>query len=161
MLTWNIILAFIWLACWGVMAPQQFLIGFILGFLILRFAEKVGILDDSHYTSRFLCGINLFLFFCMELWKSNLRVAIDILRIKPRMTPAIVAVPVALKTDWAITLMSNLITLTPGTLSLDISRDRKTIFIHTMYLDGEDKEAFVESLRDGFEKRLLVLEGSV
>ena len=160
MFGFNIFLSFVWLACWGVMTPSQFLIGFIIGFVIIWFSEKFGLIKNSNYTTRFLVGINLFFFFLFELWKSNIRVAKDMLRIKPQIMPAIVAVPVSLKTDWAITLMANLISLTPGTLSLDITRDKSTIFIHTMYLDGNDKVGFVECLKKGFEKRLLILESA-
>jgi multicomponent Na+:H+ antiporter subunit E len=161
MLTWNILLALIWMACWGETVPSQFFVGFVMGFAILRFSERAGILEKSSYTSRFLCAIGLFFYFLSELWKSNIRVAKDVLRPNPRVTPGIVAVPIDLKNDWAITLLANLITLTPGTLSLDLSRDKKTLYIHTLYLDNSDKEAFVASIRGGFESRIRFLEGSV
>lgn len=99
-------------------------------------------------------------YFLIELWKSNLRVAMDVLRSKPILNPAIVAMPVELEKNWAITLLANLITLTPGTLSFDLSADKKTLYIHTLYLDNQDKEAFVSAIKNGFEKRILFLERS-
>jgi len=103
--------------------------------------------------------IELTVFFAKELMRSNLRVALDIVRPHPKLNPAIIAVPVCLKSDWALTLMANLITLTPGTLSLDLSEDRKILYVHTLYFDGDDRVAFVDSIKKGFESRLLLLEG--
>ncbi len=161
MLTWNILLAFIWMACWGEMSSAQFVTGFVLGFLLLRVSEQVGLIKDSNYSGRLFGVVGLVGYFFKELWKSNIRMAGDILRPHPKMTPAIIEVPVCLEHDWSITVMANLITLTPGTLSLDLSPDKKSIFIHTMYFDNEDREAFVASIKNGFEKRLRVLEGSL
>jgi len=49
--------------------------------------------------------------------------------------------------------LANLITLTPGTLSLDVSDDRKVLYVHAMYIN--DREQFVQSIKQGFERRLL------
>jgi multicomponent Na+:H+ antiporter subunit E len=59
------------------------------------------------------------------------------------------------KTSLEITLLANLISLTPGTLSLDVSDDRKVLYVHAMYID--DKASFVNSIKNGFEKRLLAI----
>jgi multicomponent Na+:H+ antiporter subunit E len=71
------------------------------------------------------------------------------------MTPGIVRVPLDVKTDFEITLLANLISLTPGTLSLDVSEDRKVLYVHTMYVGDKDK--FIEGIKSGFERRLLKL----
>ena len=55
--------------------------------------------------------------------------------------------------DAQITLLANLITLTPGTLSVDVSDDRKTLFIHA--LDVPDREALIGRIAAGFETRVL------
>jgi multicomponent Na+:H+ antiporter subunit E len=69
------------------------------------------------------------------------------------MRPGVVAVPLELQTDAAITLLANLITLTPGTLSLDVSADRRVLYVHTMYLD--DVEQFRREIKEGFERRVI------
>jgi multicomponent Na+:H+ antiporter subunit E len=71
------------------------------------------------------------------------------------MKPGIVEVPLEAKTSLEITLLANLISLTPGTLSLDVSDDRKVLYVHAMYID--DKASFVKSIKNGFEKRLLAI----
>jgi multicomponent Na+:H+ antiporter subunit E len=97
--------------------------------------------------------IGLFFFFLWELIKSNVRVAYDVLTPGFRMRPAIIAIPLEAHTDFEITLLANLITLTPGTLSLDISSDRRTLYIHAMYVD--DVEQVRKEIKEGFERHLL------
>jgi multicomponent Na+:H+ antiporter subunit E len=69
------------------------------------------------------------------------------------MRPGVVALPLEAKTDGEITLLAGLITLTPGTLSLDVSADRKFLYVHSMYIDDPEREK--ERLKRRFEKRLL------
>jgi len=57
------------------------------------------------------------------------------------------------KSDIEITLFANLVTLTPGTLSLDVSPDRGTLFVHALYV--KDAEQFRRELKNGLEKRLI------
>ena len=76
--------------------------------------------------------------FLRDLLVSNLRVAYDVLTPTHYMRPAVVAVPLRAKTDGAITILANMISLTPGTLSLDVSSDRSVLYLHVMYLDNED-----------------------
>lgn len=70
--------------------------------------------------------------FLWELVLANLRMARDVVRPLRDLRPAIVAIPLDVKTDASITLFSNLLTLTPGTMSLDVSSDRKVLYIHAM-----------------------------
>jgi multicomponent Na+:H+ antiporter subunit E len=72
---------------------------------------------------------------------------------KLRLRSAIIAYPLTVTTDAQITLLANMITLTPGTLSLDVSDDRRTLLIHA--LDVEDPEKLIGSIAAGFETRVL------
>jgi len=58
-----------------------------------------------------------------------------------------------MKTDLEITVFANMITLTPGTLSLDLSEDRCLLYIHVMFLDDIDQTR--RQIKDGLERRLL------
>jgi len=95
----------------------------------------------------------LILLFVKELLLSALRVAW--LAVQPRITirPAIVAYPLTVTTDAQITLLANMITLTPGTLSVDVSDDRKWLYVHA--IDIESREALIGSIAAGFETRIL------
>jgi multicomponent Na+:H+ antiporter subunit E len=90
-----------------------------------------------------------------QLMKSNLRVAWDVLTPRAYRKPGIVGIPLEARTDAEITLLANLITLTPGTLSLDVSDDRGTLYVHAMFVD--DPEALRREIKDGFERRVLEL----
>jgi len=92
-------------------------------------------------------------FFLKELILSGLSVAWLVLQPKLRLRPAIIAYPLTVTTDLQITLLANLITLTPGTLSVDVSDDRRTLLIHA--LDVPDREALIGHIAAGFEAKVL------
>lgn len=98
-------------------------------------------------------AVLLFFFFLKELWLSGVRVARDVLRPKFQFTPGIVAIPLSLERDAEIMLLANLITLTPGTMSLDVSDDKTTLYVHAMSL--EDAESLRAEIKAGFEKKIL------
>ncbi|MNL15654.1 Na(+)/H(+) antiporter subunit E [compost metagenome] len=69
------------------------------------------------------------------------------------MQPGIFAYPLRLTTDFEITLLANLITLTPGTLSVDVSEDKTTLYVHA--IDCSNIEAAKNDIRNGFEKKIM------
>lgn len=91
--------------------------------------------------------------FVRELVLSALRVAWLVVQPKPRLHPGIIAYPLTVTTDAQITLLANMITLTPGTLSIDVSDDRRTLYIHA--IDVTDREALIGSIAAGFETKIL------
>ena len=97
--------------------------------------------------------LSLVLFFLSELILSALRVAWLVVQPKLRLRPAIIAYPLTVTTDAQITLLANMITLTPGTMSIDVSADRKTLYVHAIDIDS--KEALVASIAAGLETRVL------
>ncbi|MDX5348615.1 MAG: Na+/H+ antiporter subunit E [Hymenobacteraceae bacterium] len=99
--------------------------------------------------------ISLILYFFKEMIKANLRIAYDVLTPHYYMHPTIIALPLDAETDLEITLFANLLTLTPGTLSIDITPDRKILYVHSLYVKNGDVEKLKVDLKNGFEKRLL------
>ena len=93
------------------------------------------------------------IFYLGELILANIRVAADILTPKLRINPSILAVDMDVKSDIEVLALNNLITMTPGTLSMDVSEDRKTVYVHHMYVD--DPEVCKQEIKEGFEKRIL------
>jgi multicomponent Na+:H+ antiporter subunit E len=148
----NIILTMVWVALTGDHALANFLLGFGLAFIALRFALGKSGMRYFLFVPRLIGFVG---FFVWELIKSNIQVALDVVTPPFYMKPGIVAVPLDAQTDAEISLLANLITLTPGTLSMDVSDDRKVLYVHVMYLD--DEQQFVESIKSGFERRLLNL----
>jgi len=150
-LLFNLLLAISWMLLTGELNAETFLEGIIIGFVILWVSRKA--LGGSKYFSKIPVAIKFILYFIKELIKANLIVAYDIITPKDYMKPGIVAVPLDVQSDLEITLFANLITLTPGTLSLDVSVDKKTLYVHGLYVN--DAESFRKELKEGLEKRLL------
>ena len=147
----NILLAIAWMLLTGVVTAENFIEGLIIGYIILWVSKAA--FGGTKYFKKILKAISFFFYFVKELIVANLKVAFDIITPKDYMRPGIVAVPLDAETDMEITLLANLITLTPGTLSLDVSTDKKVLYIHTLYLD--DTEKFKTEIKNGMEKRLL------
>ena len=148
----NIILALVWVAITGSVNPGNFAVGFGFGLLVLFFTRRV--VGVPTYLLKLWKVLNLIVFFIWELILANLRIAYEVITPRHHMRPGVVAIPLEARTDTEITLLANMITLTPGTLSLDVSEDRSTLYLHAMYLD-EDIEVFRRKIKDGFERRVL------
>jgi multicomponent Na+:H+ antiporter subunit E len=146
----NLVLALVWSMATGFFSIGNLLIGFAVGMLVLHFVAPV--LGDERYAVRFFLAIGLLLFFLKELVLSSVRVAIDVIRPRLTMRPAVIAVPLELTSDAQITLLANLISLTPGTLSVDVAEDKSCLFVHAMY--GDDAEALKRTLKADFERRI-------
>lgn len=137
MLLLNLLLALAWMALTGEFDPINFAGGFIMGFVILRLIQRPG--ESMPYFGRFWKVIQFIVFYLWELLIANLRVAAAVLSPRLRLIPAVIAVPLEIHSDLAITLLSNLITLTPGSLTLDVSNDCRVIYVHTMHADDIDR----------------------
>lgn len=77
-------------------------------------------------------------YYLLKLVQANLFIAYDILTPKMHIKPAFMEVPVSLKTDAGLLLFSNLLSMTPGTLSIDVSEDKKILYVHVLYYSSEE-----------------------
>lgn len=109
------------------------------------------------YFRKFPKVINFGLFFLKELLVANIKVAYDILTPHYYMRPTLIALPLRAKTNLEIMLLANMITLTPGTLSIDVSKNRKILYVHALYVKNNDVEKVKQHIKEGFERRLLEL----
>ncbi len=148
----NVLLALAWVAITGDVSVGNLLTGFGLGLVVLFFTRRI--VGQPTYLLRLWRVVSLLVFFLRELILSNLRVAYDVLTPGYHLRPGVVAIPLDARTDTEITLLANMITLTPGSFSLDVSADRRVLYLHVMYLD-EDVDAFRRKIKDGFERRIL------
>lgn len=149
----NILLALAWLAMTGKWTVSNFLLGYAIGYVLTWFGRSPS--QPTSYFRKVTLIFEFALFVLWELLKANMRVAYDVITLRHHMRPGIVAVPLEVTTDAEITLLANLITLTPGTLTLDISTDRRVLYVHGMYID--DTESFKREIKSGFERRVLEL----
>lgn len=157
MLLLNLLLALVWVGLTGHFTPENLLVGFVIGFAllwVLRKAvdpESVDAATPSYFTKAWQ-GIEFVAFFLWALVQSNLRVAVEVLRPRPRLQPAVVEVSLDEHSPAELMLLANLITLTPGTLSLDISDDRRVLLVHAMHVD--DVETFRHHIRQDYARRV-------
>ncbi|HSM23323.1 MAG TPA: Na+/H+ antiporter subunit E [Anaerolineaceae bacterium] len=150
LLLMNVLLALAWSALMGNFDPPYLVFGFVLGYLILwLFYQKS---PTPKYFREVPLVIEFVIFFLWEIILSNIRLTMTILSPQMKLRPAVVAVPLDLKSDIGIVMLSHMITLTPGTLSLDISSNRHTLYVHVYDLDDPDK--FIDRIKSKFERRV-------
>ena len=146
------VLALGWAGITGNFSGLNLLFGGVIGgvaVLILRYSiHQQGALRRA---GKVLSLIVLFLY---ELMASGITVALMVLRPNLRATlkPAIVAVPLTVRTDAEITLLANMITLTPGTLTVDVAPDRSVLYVHVLALKSDT--ALIADIVNGFEARI-------
>ncbi|WAA10016.1 Na+/H+ antiporter subunit E [Fervidibacillus albus] len=149
----NLFIAFVWMFLKVSYDPATFFIGYLLGlgmiFLMRRFFRS------RFYLRNVWAVVYLTLLFLYELLKANISVVKIVLKPKLDFHPGIFAYETELKNDWEITLLSNLITLTPGTLVVDVFEENgKTIlYIHAIHVPDVDEA--VEGIKNTFEKAIL------
>lgn len=147
----NTFIALAYVGVQGKFNLTGFLVGFTLGYLALWITQPLY--GNTRYFRRVPKTVRLGVFFLIELIQSNLRVFWDVITPGHISHPGIVGVPLTAKTDVEILLVANFISLTPGTLSIDLSPDHQTLFVHVMFLD--DPEKFRQSIKEGIERRVL------
>jgi len=87
-----------------------------------------------------------FIYYLYNLVKSNLIIAYDILSPKSRINPAFIRVPLFIQSNIGLLLFSNLLSMTPGTLSIDIVENRKVLLVHVLYDKG------IEQMQHEFQR---------
>ncbi|MDO5646631.1 Na+/H+ antiporter subunit E [Paracoccus sp. (in: a-proteobacteria)] len=144
----NIVLAVAWVALTGANSISGLLTGFLLG-LVAMWVVRPLFPNTGTYFRRLYCGLRLIVMFIYELAVSSIAVAKAVVSPGHNYQPALIEVPLTVKTDLQIMLVANFITLTPGTLTLDVSEDRTTLYLHSMF--GDDPDGVRDQIRDRFE----------
>lgn len=90
-------------------------------------------------------------YYLVQLISANLYLAYDILTPRMRINPGTIEVKMTLKSDFGLLVLSNLISMTPGTLSLDLDKENETLQVHTLYIN---KEAATRREIDQMMKRI-------
>ena len=146
----NLLLAVAWAALTGQFTLLGLTICFAVGFAALWVVQPMFGDRTGGYFQRFYRWIKLLVLFLWELVVSSLSVAWDVLTPRHRARPGIIAIPLAAKGEAEVLLVTNLISLTPGTLSLDVSEDCNTLVIHAMFAD--DPAAIAAQIENGMER---------
>ena len=148
----SVVLAFFWATATGNLSLLNLLFGAAVGgiglFIVRDRLESTKLLRKARRV------VSLTLLTIRELFVSAFRVAVTVASpdMRGHLKPAFVAFPLTVTSDAEITLLANLITLTPGTLSVDVSEDRRILYVHV--LDCADREAVIRDIAEGFEAKV-------
>lgn len=147
-----VILALVWAGISGNFSGLNLVFGGLIGGVAVVLLREA--LARPRALRRIRRILSLTILFFYELVVSAVRVAIVVVRpdLSRAVQPAIVAFPLTVKSDAEITLLANMITLTPGTLSVDVSGDKSVLYVHALYMD--DREAMISDIAKGFEKKV-------
>lgn len=145
----NVLLALIWAALTGSFDLANLATGFAVGALV------VGIVDERFGGGylRWWIRATLFIgFYLREVLVSNAKVLRAILDPRQDLDPAILALPVGDLGDLEVTVLANLLAMTPGTLPVDVREDEAVLYVHAMFV--EDAEATRAWLDEDFVRRV-------
>lgn len=157
------LLTLVWIALWGTFDSRTILTGLLYSGVSTAIVRQLYQKRRPHqkrqrgirwWVVRLGRITHLGLVFLWELVRSTLQVTVEILRPRLRIKPAILAVPLDAKSDVQITVFANLVSLTPGTLSIEVSPDRRVLFVHALTIDDDGTE-IVRSTKERLESRVM------
>lgn len=148
-------LTVVWVGLWGSVTPANVLGGLAVALVLLRLLPLPPV--PVHGVVDPLALVRFAAFFVVDLVRSSLQVAALVLRPRRPLRQAVLAVPVRGASDQLLTLLANAISLTPGTLTLEVDRPRSTLYVHVVDV-GQGPEG-VERARAGVQhvERLAIL----
>lgn len=147
----NLIIAIIWMFLHNSLTFSNFLFGYLIGILVLYILRYF--LGFDFYFRKTWSFIKLILIFLRELLKANIDVVRVVMSPKLSNQPGIIEVDTRLESDFEIATLAALISLTPGTVSMDFSMDNKKIYVHS--IDAPNKIEVIAGIRDTLEDAIL------
>ena len=145
----NLLVAFVWYALQPAHSPGSLVLGIAVGFVLLALLIRP-------YGRRSWAAFAFIVFLLVAIVRSSAQVAAIILRPQLRLDQGIVAIPLTVSSDFEIAALATAITLTPGTLSLDVGTDAtggRVLYVHNLVVG--DADAMRREIKDEFEQRIL------
>ncbi len=147
----NIFLALFWAWLQDSFHVLDIFTGFLIGMAILYVFNRTQ--KQDFYMRKIWAAIKLLALFTKELIIANIIVASQVLSPRLNISPGVIALPLDVKSDLEITILANMISLTPGTLTMDISPDNNYLYIHVFHI--EDAELIKKNIKESFEKGIM------
>lgn len=147
----NLIISLMWMFLSESYTFISFMFGYLLGAILLLILNRF--FTGPFYLKRLYRILILLLIFIRELISSNIEIVKYVYKKDLDFEPGIFAMPIEVKQSWEITLLANMITLTPGTLTVALSDDQTQLFIHA--LDIKTKEESINDIKNTFEKAIM------
>lgn len=148
----NVLLAVAWAALQGQLSLSNLIVGHVIGYVILAGLARGRVLPST-YRRKVHAVVSLAGFLFWAFVVANIRMAIDVVRPTRALSPGIIRIPLDARDEYEILLLCTLINLTPGTIALDVTDDRKALFLHVMH--ASDRQAVVDAIKNSFERRVL------
>ena len=145
----NILIGIVWYSLQPAFSPGSFILGFGVGFVLLAFLYRP-------YGRRTFAALSFIVFLLVAIVKSSFAVAAIILQPKLNLDQGIVAIPLTADSDFEIATLATAITLTPGTLSVDVGHaadGQRVLYVHNLVVG--DPDAMRREIKEEFEQRIL------
>jgi multicomponent Na+:H+ antiporter subunit E len=150
----NLLLALAWVGLNGRFTLDSLIAGMIIGRVVLVILAKGGVLPRTE-VRRLERALSLLAYLLWQIVLANFRLTKDVLSVQHRMRPGVIRLPLSVTTDGEILLLSAMINITPGSVALDVSDDRQSMYVHVMNITTI--EAAKNEIKSGFERRILEL----
>lgn len=136
----NLFIGIMWMFLQDNWSVLTFFSGYLFGLLVLFILRRY--LRTKFYPITLFYVFNLFVVFIIELFSSSILVIKQVMRPKINITPGIFVLETDLEGDIEITLLALLITLTPGSVVMEITHDGKRFYIHAMDIPASSDSVF-------------------
>ncbi|OZG72854.1 Na+/H+ antiporter subunit E [Hahella sp. CCB-MM4] len=146
----SIFLLLVWLGLNNTLAPGHIVLGGILAFLIPLVVA--GLHTPQPRVQRYGLACRYVLMVMYDIVVANIEVAIRILGPMKNLKPGFVAVPIETHNELMLTILASTISLTPGTVSAEVTKDRKWLYVHVLHM--EDEEALIQQIKERYERKL-------
>lgn len=144
----NLFLAIFWLFVSDSYTMNAFVLGYLFALLLVFLMRKL--LPRRFYVITLYKVIKLVFVFLLELIKANIDVLRIILQPRIKNESAFFVYETDLEHPWQVALLSNLITLTPGTVVIGVNDDMKRLYIHCLNFSTKEEE--VAGIKGSLEK---------
>lgn len=151
----SVLLTVFWLWLNNTVEPGHLLLGAFLGWALPLFSRRFW--PEHERVSKLWRLLPFALVVLADVVTANLRVARAVLGPVARLQPGFARVPLDVRSDIGIAVLASTITLTPGTISADLSADRRELVVH--YLDERDPGRLVTGIKERYERPIMEVFG--
>ena len=151
----NIVIAFLWVLFQDEdeFKFTTFFSGFLIGLIVIYILHRF--FGEEFYLKKIWVVIKFLAIYLYQLLTSSISTINYILFKTKEMNPGLLSYETSLKNDWAITFLTILIIITPGSTVIRISKDTNKFFIHSIDVSEKDKQNLLRSIK---QYEYLILE---
>lgn len=147
----SLILFIVWLLLNNTIAPGHLVLAALLAIIIPWLTS--GMQDPQPKIRKPLIGIRYLLMVVGDIIKANFEVAVLVIGPSKKLDPAFIPVPLNIRHEFPITILASTVSLTPGTVSAEISEDKRWLYVHVLHLT--DKDALITLIKQRYEQPLM------